>query len=122
MKRLKWMPSCFVGTALLFGCSTAQINDYQRQGFWKTERAFGTSSLTASRRMVIFKLNDGDKNETKGNPRSPLRICAEPPPTVGKELSKALSQALSASVDSEKKNCRRHRVVCQLVENKFKTT
>jgi hypothetical protein len=78
---------------LLHGCSTAQVNDYQRQGFWDKERAFGTSSLTASRRMVIFKLN----------PKNQLRVCAEPPPTVGEELSKALSQALSANVDSNNK-------------------
>nr|VFK17991.1 MAG: Fibronectin type III domain-containing protein [Candidatus Kentron sp. LFY] len=67
------------------------ITDYQTRNVLSPHREFGSSSLTASRRMVLFKLRNHDF----------LRVCAEPPPTVGEELNRAFQAAVSASVKKE---------------------
>jgi len=80
---------------VLFGCSyftkpleNPLINDYQKSEFWTGKRSYGSSSLTASRRMILFKLQKDDFQ----------RICAEPPPTAADELSRTLQAAITASV------------------------
>lgn len=82
------------GLSLLAGCSVftpplkrPNVTDYQNGNF-QQGRDFGTSSLTASRRMVMFKL------QNKGY----LRVCAEPPPAVGEQLSSAFQLAAEAAL------------------------
>ncbi|MCB1736218.1 MAG: fibronectin type III domain-containing protein [Gammaproteobacteria bacterium] len=78
----------------LSGCSLVtppleqpNISDYQNGNFLQ-ERDFGTGSLTASRRMVMFKLSN----------KAHLRVCAEPSPAVGEELSRAFQLAAEATL------------------------
>lgn len=79
---------CFGCTLFTTPRENPLITDYQRESFWSGGRTYGSSSLTAVRRMILFKLKKDDYT----------RICAEPPPAVGEELSKALQFAISANV------------------------
>lgn len=90
-----------ISLAVLSGCRSLtpplenpMLVDYQAASAPGTERDFGTTALTASRRMVLFKLKDHDFQ----------KICAEPPPSVGEQVTSAFQAALSAEAtkDAEK--------------------
>lgn len=81
-------------TIMLGGCSSLtprisnpMLTDYQAASWLGPERDFGTTALTATHRMVLFKLKNLDYQ----------KVCAEPPPPVGEQFSKAINAALEAS-------------------------
>lgn len=87
-----------ISLAVLSGCRSLSpplenpmLTDYQAPSWPGMDRAFGTTSLTASRRMVLFKLQNLDYQ----------KICAEPPPSVGEQVSSVIQAAFEASAKKE---------------------
>jgi len=61
------------------------IEDRITAGWFKKNNQFGTTALTASRRMLIYKLDNSKYT----------KVCGEPPPDVGEEVRSALEASIT---------------------------